>query len=89
VKKTRFLFLITLLLVGGVLLTACGGQAPAIGAPGMTLQGDQVFLASGGYLRRRRERWLRADTANDKGRPCRCDTRPKARTSPLDLRPRV
>jgi outer membrane protein assembly factor BamB len=50
VKKTRFLFLTTLLLVGGVLLTACGGQVPAIGAPGMTLQGDQVFLASGGYV---------------------------------------
>jgi outer membrane protein assembly factor BamB len=50
VKKTRFLPLIALLLLGGVLLTACAGQVPAIGAPGMTLQGDQVYLASGGFV---------------------------------------
>jgi outer membrane protein assembly factor BamB len=50
VKKTRFLVLSTVLVMGGVLLAACGGQVVATGAPGLTVLGDRAYLASGGSV---------------------------------------
>jgi outer membrane protein assembly factor BamB len=50
VKKTRFLLLSSVVVLGGLLLSACGGQVVATGAPGLTVNGDRVYLASGSYV---------------------------------------
>ena len=50
-KKTKFLLLSALLVTVGALLSACaGGRVIASGAPGVTVEGDRAYLASGGFV---------------------------------------
>jgi len=51
VNKTKFLILAAVLVLAGGLLSGCAGAGSiAAGAPGITVQADQVYLASGASI---------------------------------------